>query len=304
MEILDLTTKTIIDPYEYVWKTKKELRSKWKEDTVGIKVAAIAPNAEDFNLAKKGVDYDPYLTDFITGCGGYLSTFEYEKNNKNPLVIRGLGGGGQKALKHCVENNRDFYAIDTGYLQPSTKKEYHRVTFNALQNMGPLIERDFDRLSRLRWKYRKRKNPGENILVCPPSEKVMKYYGEDINVWMQNTIAKIKKYSDRPIVIRQKPTRRERVTTDTIWNALDDAYCLVTYNSIAASEAILANVPAIALAPNAASVICETRIEQIEFLQKHPKDLVETFAAHLSYCQFTSPELRNGTAWRILNESS
>lgn len=304
MDILDLTTKSIIDPYQYVWKTKGELKSLWKEDTVGIKVAAIAPSKEDFNLEKKGVDYDPYLMDFITGCGGYLSSFEYERNNKNPLVIRGLGGGGQKALKHCIANNRDYYAIDTGYLQPSTKKEYHRVTYNNLQNLGPIVERDFDRLSRLRWKYRRRKKRGENILVCPPSEKVMKYYGENLETWMKNTIAQIKRYTDRPIVIRKKPSREVRVTTDTIWHALDSAYCLITYNSIAASEAILANVPAIALAPNAASVICETSISRIEQLQPYEKDLVEAFAAHLSYCQFNSKELRDGTAWRILNESS
>jgi hypothetical protein len=31
-------------------------------------------------------------------------------------------------------------------------------------------------------------------------------------------------------------------------------------------------------------------------------DEVEEWAAHLAYCQFTEYDMRNGTAWRILND--
>jgi hypothetical protein len=30
---------------------------------------------------------------------------------------------------------------------------------------------------------------------------------------------------------------------------------------------------------------------------------VEAWAAHLSYCQFSEAEMRDGTAWRILNDN-
>ena len=108
---------------------------------------------------------------------------------------------------------------------------------------------------------------------------------------------------DRPIEVRLKPTRSERVTTMSIESALqDNVHCLITYNSIAATEAILSGKPAIALGPNAAQVICNTKLEEVERLHIPDRDEVEAFARHLSYCQFSVPEMQDGTAWRILNE--
>lgn len=292
-----------IDPDEHVYKSKESIE-KFEERNVGIKVAAIAPAEEDgFNLRKKNALYDPYLEDFIIGCNGTISEFDREKKSDNTLIIRGLGGGGQKALKHCIENDRNYYAIDTGYLQPGTKKEYHRITYNNLQQQGPIIERPYDRLERLKYKVPKYRE-GEHILLCPPSLKVMKFYGEDLDKWIARTTTEIRKYTDRRIVVRQKPIRRDRVTNDTIWKALDNAYCLVTYNSIAATEALLHRRPAIALAPNAATALCNTKISDIDGnLNRYGADETYAFAAHLSYCQFTAQEMRNGKAWQILNES-
>jgi len=290
-----------IDPSENYFKSKEEIKT-FEENKMGIKVAGIAPTQGEFNYEKKGLEYDPYISDFIIGAGGYISEFTREKGTDNTLIIRGLGGGGQKALKYCIENNRDYYAIDTGYYQPTTKKEYHRITKNALQQQGEIISRPHDRISTWRYKVPKYRE-GEYILVCPPSEKVMKFYGESVEDWIRITTAQIRAHTDRQIVIRKKPDRSVRVTTDTIWKALDKAYCLITYNSIAATEAILANRPAIALAPNAATVLCNTKISELNKLNIHDPDQIYAYAAHLAYCQFTAQEMRNGTAWRILNES-
>jgi lipopolysaccharide biosynthesis glycosyltransferase len=300
--LLTLTLQNLIDPDEGVYKTKKEIK-RLKEESMGVKVAAISPSKEDYNLEAKGLMYDPYLQDFVLGAGGRILEWNYKNLDDTTLVIRGLGGKSQKAIKHCMENNRDFYAIDTGYLQPNTKKEYHRITFNGLQNTGPLIPRDDLRLRKLNFIPGEFKT-GRKILVCPPSEKVMKFYGKNLSEWMDSTLAEIKAHTDRPIEIRLKPSRTERVTDNTIWQALsDDVYCLITYNSIAATEAFLFGVPAIALAPNAASAVCNTNINEINNLNNPTRELQMILARHLSYCQFTAKELRDGTAWRILNES-
>lgn len=268
---------------------------------MGTKVAALSPDG--YKLQNKGHVYDPYLRNFILGSGGHIVDWDYENLEDTTLVIRGLGSRSQKAIKHCWERNRNFYAIDTGYLQPSSKKEYHRISYNQLQNTGPLLERDDARLKKLNWQPNNFKQ-GNKILVCPPSEKVMKFYDKNLDQWLKNTIAEIKQHTDRPIEIRQKPSRSERVTNKTIYQALaDDVYCLVTYNSIAATEAFLSGIPAIALAPNAASVVCNTSIYEINNLNIPTRDLQVALARHLSYCQFTEKEFMNGTAWRILNES-
>ena len=300
-EILNNFLNSTLDPTEQVYKKVKDKVEKGVKLEMGKKVAALAPDKGDYNYDKKGVEYDPYCRDFILGAGGIVSTWDREQESDNTLVIRGLGGTSQKALKHCMSTNRPFYAIDTGYLQPGSKKEYHRITHNALQNLGPLKQRPYDRLRNLNWKYRKHKT-GSKILICPPSEKVMKFYEQDLDTWMQKTVREIKRYTDRPIEIRLKPSREDRVTNNTIWDALEDVYCLVTYNSIAATEAILHSVPAIALAPNSARLLCNTQISELETgLFVPTKDELLAFVAHLSYCQFTAQEMRSGYAWRVLN---
>lgn len=270
---------------------------------LGTKVAAIEPTKGDYAIEEKGLEYDVHLESFVLGANGRISSFDKEINSNVPLVIRGLGTNSQRALKHCIENKRDYYAIDTGYLQPGVSKKYHRVTKNALQNLGPIIDRPIDRLRELNWKYHISK-PGKKILVCPPSEKVMKFYEMDLQQWLDETIDEIKTQTNLPIEIRLKPERRVRVTTDTIWQALDSAYCLITFNSIAATEALLYGVPAIALAPNAASVLCNTSIKDIKNLYLPTKHETVAFAKHLSYCQFTAAEMVSGLAWKIVNESS
>lgn len=271
---------------------------------MGNKVAAI--DTSGANYTRKGHDYDPYLRAFLEGVPDEVleSNWETEENSDTILVIRGLGGGSQKAIKSCWKNKRDFYAVDTGYFGNNIKhKRWHRITKNAVQNMGPIIDRPFDRLDLVNYKY-KSITTGSKILVCPPSDKVMKLFEQGTaHDWTQNIIKEIKKITDRPIEIRMKPIRSERVTSNTIQDALaDDVHCLITYNSIAATEALMEGKPAITLGPNAAQLVCETDLKNIENPRVPTYEEMMAFMAHLSYAQFTEAEMRSGYAWNILNE--
>jgi arsenate reductase-like glutaredoxin family protein len=132
----------------------------------------------------------------------------------------------------------------------------------------------------------------------------MSCFGLDLDSWLAETIATIKQYTNRPIVIREKAGRSTRVT-DTIEMALArNVHCLVTFNSIAASEALLYGKPAFTLGPNAAQSLCKQDLAQIENPFIPTEDELMAWAAHLAYCQFTEIEMANGTAWKILNETS
>jgi hypothetical protein len=86
--------------------------------------------------------------------------------------------------------------------------------------------------------------------------------------------------------------------------ALDrDVHCLVTFSSIAAGEALLHGKPAITLGPNAAAPLCSQSLEAIEDPYIPSLDEVAAWARHIAYCQFTEAEMRDGTAWRILNDA-
>ena len=274
------------------------------ERFMGNKIAAI-DSSGGINYISKGLSYDSYLTNFIHGSGGRVSDWNREENTDNELVIRGLGGGSRKAIQHCWKTGRTFYAIDTGYYGNGKTKNVHRVTKNALQYLGPIQERPMERARKFGYKF-KRFTPGRKILLVPPSLKVMDLYGQPGPAeWVENVKAELRQYTDRPIEVRLKPTRTERVTTKSIQEALqDDVHCIITYNSIAAVEALMEGKPAIVLGQNAASVVAETELKNVQNPKSPGRDLMNAYMASLAYQQFTVDELRSGFAWKTLNEGS
>jgi len=298
----------LIDPLgTYYGITKENVIQGMNDATKENKVAAIFNDDIGPETYKKhNIVYDEYLEAFVKGVGGYLSSFEEELNTNIPLVIRGLAKSGQLAYNHCKETGRTFYSIDSGYLgnERSKSKIYHRITKNDLQYLGPIVNRSFDRAQSAGYKFTPF-TKGRKILICPPSNKVMKLFNQpDAETWTNNVIQELKKYTDRPIEVRLKPLRSERISTNTIEAALkDDVHCLVTYNSIAATESLINGKPAIALGPNAAHILCNSKLSDIEHPNIPTKDEMIAFVSHLAYCQFTKKEMMSGYAFSILEEN-
>jgi lipopolysaccharide biosynthesis glycosyltransferase len=298
----------LIDPTgKYYGYSKGEamkiIQNKFAEGKTS-KVAAIFNDALNYD---KNTDYvfDEYLQSFVYGCGGTLSSFDDEKTTAGPLLMRGVGKATREAVQHCWDTGRQFYYIDTGYFgnAKSKSKGWHRITKNNLQNLGPITERPTDRL--LRWKFKKFR-PGKKILICPPSEKVMMLFNQPSPAeWTEQVVKQLKTLTDRPIEVRMKPTRTQRISNNSLEEALnDEVHCLVTYNSIAALEALMHGKPAIALGPNCATMVCNTDLNQVEDLHIPDKDEMTALMSHLSYAQFSREEIMNGYAWDIVNEGS
>ncbi len=259
-----------------------------KQSNLHYNVAAVSSDDKDFKYKEKGKMYDPILQSFIQGCGGRLSTWKREENTSTPVVLRGITR--RKEMIACREANRTFYYIDTGYFGNGKKKTYHRITRNDVQYFGNIIERPADRFAATGVQLKKFR-PGTNILLAPPSQKLLNLYNIVLEDWLEQTQSEIKKHTDRPIVVRTKQSRTARLVDDTMEMALDlDVHCLVTFSSIAATEALLLGKPAITLGPNAASPLCRHYIADIENLYIPTLDEVEAWARHLAYCQFTEPD--------------
>lgn len=227
----------------------------------------------------------------------YHEALQYPASN--PWLIRGMKF--TAAVNDCWSKGRDFYYIDNGYLGNGQTKTYFRIIKNHVHDVRPIIERPRDRLDRCQYRL-KPKSSGSKILIAPPSVKSLSLWAMDPEVWVAQTVTELKKHTDRPIEIRLKRPRSERMAENTMEEALaDDVYCLVTYNSVAAVEAVMLGKPALCLGPNAAAVVANTTVDKIENLSFPDDDLRETWLRHLSYSQFTFMEMTDGTAWRILN---
>lgn len=224
-----------------------------------------------------------------------------------PITFRGMTK--RSLYDNCILSKRDFYYIDTGYLGNLNKtKNYHRVVKNNVQHLSP-IEVPSDRWTSLQSSTRKTMytntwRKGSKILIVTPSEKPCLWYGITREKWLNDTLSILKENTDREIIIRDKPERRKRVGELSIYNQFleDDIYAVVTYNSIAATEAVAYGIPAFANAPNAAQSVCLSDFSKIETPYYPDRHKVEKWLHWLAYCQYNVKELEDGTAYKIQQE--
>jgi hypothetical protein len=249
---------------------------------------------------------DEYINMYAKGAGLPIHDYSYEHENKRaPILIRSLGK--RKLIHKCWETKRDFYYMDSGYLgnykSPINEggwKVFHRIVKNDIQHSA-IIERPSDRWEKLGIKIDKRKKTGRNILLVMPSDKPCKFYGIDAEKWKQETIEQIKMHTDRPIVIREKQPRHVRMQK-TIYQDLDNAYAMVTYQSIAAVESVLYGIPAFTLAPTAADPVANKFLYNLENPERYDKEYIYSWACHIAYGQFHIDELKKGKAHNMIME--
>lgn len=239
---------------------------------------------------------DEYVNMFAQGCGIVPTNtvdFEYT-NNQEPIVLRGILNN---VIPRCMQDNRTFFYIDTGYFGNKRFKLYHRIVKNNLQHTT-IVPRPADRFEKLKKKFQPWRRQGRNIVIAAPDEKPCKFYNINLEQWLAHTVNTIKQHSDRPVIIRHRAKNRiDRVQNDTLESALVDAFALVTYNSVAATESIFLGIPAFTLAPaNAASPVGCQDLTKIESPFYPDSDLLYAWACHLAYGQFHINELKDGSA--------
>lgn len=259
-------------------------------------------------INRKGDDMpvDPrqaaFVDRFAQGSNGTLISLESARKLSLDAAwcIRGMKFA--RAVQECWVTGRQFYYIDNGYFGNAVSKRWFRIISNHVHEIRDVIERDNARLEQFDLQLGTF-TPGRKILLAPPSDKSLSMWNMTSEQWIQDTIAQLKLHTDRPIDIRLKRPRTERLKSDTMQDALNnDVHCVVTYNSVAAVEAVIMGKPAICLGPNAAAVVSSTDLADVENPRIPTDDERWAWLRHLSYSQFNFDEMSDGTAWRILNE--
>jgi len=258
-------------------------------------------------LSKQG--QDEYIEKFARGAAQSVTVLESWNwdYNQDALVIRGIMK--HKIIKQCWQQARPFRYIDTGYFgnhaysrNPHGWKLWHRIVPNNLQH-NELIERPADRWQQLNINLQPRQ-PGSKILIAMPDEKPCVFYGIDMHDWLQSVVADITSVTDRPIEIRYRDPNRTTRNKKPFAAVLDNVHAVVTFNSNAATEAIIAGVPAFVLAPcHAARPVANTDLAKIDTPLRPDQHLREAWVHHLAYGQFHITEMQSGAAHRILDQT-
>lgn len=257
-------------------------------------------------LSKHG--RDEYVNLFAQGAKiapTQLETWDYSAD-QSPLVIRGIMK--HKLIKQCWQDCRSFRFIDTGYFgnhacltNPHGWKHWHRIVPNNLQH-NSIMPVSNDRWHQHGIKLAARQY-GKKIVIAAPDEKPCIFYGVDFASWITNTVTTVKRYTDRPIEIRQRDPNRKNRQRNSLSEALRDAHALITFNSNAATEAIIQGVPSFVLAPcHAASPVANRDLAKIDNPWWPDDDLRHCWAHSLAYGQFHIDEMRSGQAHQILDQ--
>ena len=256
---------------------------------------------EYVNMLAHSANMQPLDSDF----------FDYHYDvavDHNQLVLRGILK--HKIMKKCLADGNNFYYMDSGYVGNNVGdrnsqgiKQYHRIVLNDLQHRI-IRPRPSDRWDLLGVKTHPRLY-GHKIIVAAPDEKPCKHYGINQQQWINDTVAEIKKHTDRQVEVRERAALRiDRVMNQPLSQLLtQDVHALVTFNSVAAVESILAGIPAFVMAPShVAEPVANRDLSKIENPFYPDQDLLDAWCHSMAYGQYHVRELKNGTAFRMMQE--
>jgi hypothetical protein len=251
-------------------------------------------------ICVEGTDYG--ANEFTRGSGGkFVSYEEMYQNITLPMCWAGFFK--PQWLELCKEYNLKFYNLDSGYFGNKKKKTIFRLSVNNFQNVNPIIDRPADRWDKLGIQTEQFVQ-GSAIVIVPPDRKIVNALRlESEDKWINNTVVKIKSFTDREIKIRKRPeSRADRMVSNTFKDFIkDDTFCVVGYSSNALVEAAMHDIPVIALGHSATKSLYDYQLADIEKIKPaYPSDK-QAWLHHLAYSQFTREELLSGLAWDLIS---
>jgi hypothetical protein len=226
---------------------------------------------------------------FAAGCGG--TVWKYAPLRAGPVALFGSACI-WKLLKAAIDEKRDWYYGDHAYFG---RNEYYRCTRNGWQHDGR-GEADPERFQKFGLDIRDWRTNGNHVLICPPDEKFAALLGFPAQEWLQSVVRELKRYTDRPLRIRERAdTACVPLTRD-----LDGAWALVTHMSNAAVEAVLEGIPVFCTGTCAALTMGTNDLSLIENPVMSAGRL--QWASVLAANQWTLDEMRRGDLWRYIGD--
>lgn len=234
------------------------------------------------------------------------------KSDVDKLVFLGILRGTNVLYRWAEKYGKDFYFIDRPYWGESRNTPYYQRIVKNGHIKNKIEARPEDRFKKsFPWKIDPwNKNKKGDIVVCPPTNAIAAFFNK--HSWLEETLEILKANTDRNIVVRNKGynpivsynddgalvvTGKQKNETNgpLDWN---NVYTIVAFNSNITLEATARGIPIFCDSHNACAPIAEKDFSKIE-TPVYPDR--EPLYFSLAYGQFTAQEMRDGTAWRILD---
>jgi hypothetical protein len=272
-------------------------------------VAAVGDNAVA-HKAMNAIDCD---VAFIQG-------FVHEHGKTAPhLMLR------QNAINLQKQNKKRSLIVDSNlflYADPGNTKRYLRYSFDGIfPTTGFYFDSEVDptrwqKISQnLNISLKPYRQTGNQILICCQRNGGWSMKGMPVQNWLNETILKIRSFSDRPIIVRPHPGDKKwktylrinhpNVTLSTrhIIEDLHNAWATVLHNSSPAVASAIEGIPVFLTDPNPqfsqAAEVSNTNLKDLENPKMFDR---QTWAEKLSMCYWNFDELRSGEAWQFFRK--
>jgi len=242
------------------------------------------------------------------------------KDEDRPIhFFWGLGGKNIDKIREVTEKEEEWWYVDTGYLTeqitryPTPKindydKTYFRICKGRIHTTKGKVG-DGQRLRELENKGIDVEFKGwytgdtKHILVAPSSQTVTYHInGVNQDQWIYMVTEELKKWTDRKIVVRNKPRPNNEWWGTDIKDALKDCHCLVTNMSLSAIDAVLNKVPVICAGKNVVAPIASRNPKFVEKPFRPGRKTVTEWLKFVAENQFTLEEIEKGIAYDILKK--
>jgi len=228
-------------------------------------------------------------------------------------VCVAYGWANPATFQNYRARGRSFVYIDLGWWNRKPEgrplEGFHKVCVNG-REPDALMARHWpsDRFAHFGIVPAPWRRWGRDVVLAGMSGKSARTRGYGPQQWEIAAINELRRYTDRPIIYRPKPSWLEAKPipgtifsppSQSIMEALENAWALVTLHSNAAVDALLAGVPI-----SASEGVCKnlsTPLSEIES-PRYPTGR-DQLMCDIAYQQFNVPEMRAGIVWKHLKRA-
>jgi hypothetical protein len=279
-------------------------------DNFCLGVAAVG----DKIIAHRGMDPVPADIALIQG-------FVHDDGKVLPhLILR------KKAVELQKRTNKKSLIVDSNlflFADPGNQNHYLRYSFDGVfPTTGFYFDKTVDpnRWNKISNNIGLRLEPyrttGNHVLICLQRNGGWSMKGLNSLLWLEQTIEKIKQYTDRPIVVRAHPGDKKTrgflklnhknvqlSTNERLVDDLKNCWAAVVYNSSPSVASIIMGVPAFLTDPvpqhSQSFSVANTDLSNIE----NPTMLDrQSWVEKISMCHWNFDELRLGEAWSFFKQ--